>query len=72
VELERWVVLTDFNEWVEGHTIEPCRRIPPEQSETEPYNANHEYGDDFMEVFRDTYRPEVRVRVFPAAGDPQI
>jgi hypothetical protein len=72
IELERWVVLTDFNEWVEGHTIEPCRRVPPEQSENEPYNANHEYGDDFMEVFRDTYRPEVRVRVFPGAGDPQI
>jgi hypothetical protein len=72
VELERWIVLTDFNEWVEGHTIEPCRRIPPEQSETEPYNAKHEYGDDFMEAFRDAYKPETRIRVFPAAGDPQI
>ncbi|HEX6085026.1 MAG TPA: hypothetical protein VF266_10910 [Thermoanaerobaculia bacterium] len=72
VELERWLVLTDFNEWVEGHTIEPCRRVPPEQSETEPYNANHEYGDDFMEAFRDAYKPEVRVRLFPGPADPQI
>ncbi|HEX7155309.1 MAG TPA: hypothetical protein VF618_27835 [Thermoanaerobaculia bacterium] len=72
IELERWIVLTDFNEWVEGHTIEPCRRVPPEQSETEPYNANHEYGDDFMEAFRDAYRPEVRRRIFPTADDPQI
>lgn len=72
IELERWVVLTDFNEWAEGHTIEPCRRIPPEQSENEPYNANHEYGDDFMQAFRDAYRPEVRVRVFPGPADPQI
>ena len=70
--MERWIVLTDFNEWVEGHTIEPCRRNPPEQSEAEPYNANHEYGDDFMEAFRDAFRPETRIRVFPQAGDPQI
>lgn len=72
VELERWVVLTTFNEWQEGTTVEPCRRVPPEQSETEPYNANHEYGDDFMQAFRDAYRPESRVRIFPGPGDPQI
>lgn len=72
VDLERWFVVTDFNEWVEGHTIEPCRRVPPEASENEPYNANHEYGDDCMEAFRDATKYEVVTRMFPTAGDPQI